>query len=58
MNFTKNEQARRRSMLNQARTGNNQRLTAATLDRWEQRKRRDEAWARSIGVYLTYGAVR
>jgi hypothetical protein len=58
MNFTKDEQARRASMLNQARTGNNQWFTTDTQKRWEERKRRDEQWARDLGEPLTYGVLR
>lgn len=59
MNFTKDEQARRRSMLNQARTGNNQWLTNDTIERWDRRKRRDEVMALvEYQVDVRYGDMR
>jgi len=51
---TKAEIARRR----QQKIGVTHQLTQQTLARWRARERRDEAWALSLGVAISYEGLR
>jgi hypothetical protein len=52
-NATKDEQARR----NSAKQGQSYNQTNETKRRWRARERRDEAFAKSLGMDLTYAGM-